>query len=228
MDIKSIGLRLKNWSLRWVRLLPFFSIYIIPPTLLSLGIFPSSWRYPVLIVMVLALTVFLIIRFYVYPKKRKFTWESLFYIWRSLGLRADNFKKSLAFNSIFSLVSIMAILAVYYAGWIPKREDPGLVFFALYVFISAPVQEFFFRSVVYWEMKEREMTKREYIIASSINFAYLHIFYGDFFTIAINVPLTFIAGFAWAWVYTKEQNFWTITLSHAMIGAIAIILGAIR
>lgn len=227
MYSESKELRHKNWLVRWIRLVPFFSIYLIPPSLLSQGMFSPYWRYPILLMMVAALTMYCIFRVYIIPKQ-KFTWRSLLIIWYQLGLRKDNFKKSLMLNIVFSFVSIMAIIAVYLAGWIPKREDPGLTFFILYVFISAAVQEFFFRPVVFWEMKSRGMTDWEFIIASSLNFAYLHIFYGDLFTIAINVPLTFVAGFAWAWIYTKQQNFWTLTLSHASVGAIAIVLGAIR
>lgn len=228
MRTKSAPKDPKQWLLRWIRLLPFFSIYVIPPTLLSQGFFSPWWRYPILIMMVIALTIYCVYRVYIVPK-RQFTWESLLAVWYSLGLRKENFKKSLMLNMAFSFLSMVAIIFVYVMGWIPKRNDPpDVLFFCLYVFLSAPVQEFFFRSVVYWEMDSRGMTNNEYILASSLNFAYLHIFYGDFFTIAINVPLTFIAGFAWAWVYTKEQNFWTITLSHASLGAIAIALGAIR
>ncbi len=224
--------RQKNWLLRWIQLLPFFSIYLIPPTLLSQGFFSPGWRYPILIMMVIALTIYCIFRFFIIPKREltiKSLSESFPVICHELGLRKKNFIRSLKLNMIFSFVSMLAIIIVYVMGWIPKRIDPpDLVFFCLYVFLSAPIQEFFFRSVVYWEMDTRGMKNNEYILASALNFAYLHIFYGDFFTIAINVPLTFIAGFAWAWVYSKEQNFWTITLSHASLGAIAIALGAIR
>jgi hypothetical protein len=69
--------------------------------------------------------------------------------------------------------------------------------------------------------------KRWILLLSSLSFCFLHIIYRHPPLLIIAFTIAFTSGLAWSAIFTKWPNIWSITLSHALLGALAISLGAI-
>ncbi len=201
----------------------FLSIFVVPPILLRLRILPFSWRYYVLGAMIILVTVYYAFRLYILPK-RKFKLKRFMLILRTLGLRTDNLIPAFKANFIFSATAVAAMFCLYGVGLSPKRALPdNLLLFVIFYIGSALVQEFWFRCVFYAEFKYRKISDFWFVVISSLNFAYLHIFFKDTPTMIV----TLIGGVAWGIIYAKYPNFWTIALSHLILGVAALLFGFI-
>lgn len=184
--------------------------YYVPVLLLWFGIIPFKFRFYVLIMLAIVLAA------YSYSRKHSL---------HELGFRIDNLKKSLFLNSIFALLILGALITFYYLGAIRQPTVPGWKWFYLfYVLISAPAQEFLFRSVLFAELRKSNFSSAFLqIVITSITYSFLHIIYNDWITLIV----TLLMGIIWGAVYYKIQNFWGIAFSHAVLGAISISIGLI-
>lgn len=185
-------------------------LYYLPPLLLAIGILRFTWRFEILAAMTIVM---------------------LAYDWRhglglkELGFRRDTLKGSLLLNLSASLLLAIVLLLSFKAGLIRAPLVPGWkLFFAYYLFISGPSQEFLFRSNLFALMKRNNFEGPAIqILVSSITFSFLHIFYWD----PIVLVVTFIIGVLWGGIYYKYPNFWGVAFSHSILGATAIMVGLI-
>jgi uncharacterized protein len=93
-----------------------------------------------------------------------------------------------------------------------------------YVFVSSPAQEFLYRSIVFAEIGASPIRNTALIVVvSALNFSFLHLLYHDVLTLFV----TFIMGSIWGIIYVKYPNFWGVSLSHAVVGAVSIFVGLI-
>jgi hypothetical protein len=184
--------------------------YYLPIFLVWSGVIPFAYRYHVLIGMTLIMVVYAIIR------RRS---------WRALGFRRDTLPVSLAWNIGLSLVFGGALLALYFAGLIRQPTIPSWnLFFVFYIFISSPAQEFLFRSMVFAEMAAAGLTSGlVQVLLSAVTFCSLHIIYRDPLTLGV----TLFMGLVWGFIYFRAPNFYGVTLSHAVLGAISIAVGLV-
>src|SRR5882762_4268835 len=107
-------------------------VYYLPPILLWVGVIPFGLRFYVLIAMTIIMAAYSHIRGF-----------SL----RDLGFRKDTLASSLFWNGILSIVFVVLMFLAYQAGWVRKPTIPSWsLFFAFYVLVSSPSQEFLFRS----------------------------------------------------------------------------------
>ena len=184
--------------------------YYLPVLLIWLGIIEFEYRFRVLIILALLLAVYSFIR-----------GHSLF----ALGLRADNLKNSFLLNAVWSFVLLAFLLTAFFAGAIRRPSVPDWEwFFLFYIFVSAPAQEFIFRSVLFAELDKAGIRSAFWqISATSLTYCFLHIIYNDWLTLAV----TFAMGVVWGIIYYKNPNFWGVAFSHAVLGAVSILVGLV-
>ncbi|ACD90554.1 Abortive infection protein [Chlorobium limicola DSM 245] len=192
-------------------LILLFLLYYIPVILLVSGAVPFSFRWMVLAV------VFLISLLLSRLKG---------YRAEELGIRVSNLKQSLLANTLFIICIVALFLLLDDTDVLTiKAEPPKTFFFFFYVLISSPLQEFLFRSFLFAEMNRSGITRASaQVVVSAASFAFLHIIYLDAFT----TLATFAAGLVFAGIYRKYPNLAGVSLSHAVIGTLAILAGIAR
>jgi uncharacterized protein len=142
-----------------------------------------------------------------------------------LGFRIDNLQGSLIWNLFFCLIGAVGLYATYKAG-IQKPNNPihPLSMYVFYIVFLGPIQEVIFRGVLFAEMKRIGISDQRWmILMSTLSFSFLHIIYN-------HPPLliiTFASGLAWGIIFAKRPNIWGISLSHSLLGALAMFLGII-
>lgn len=184
--------------------------YYLPPLLLWAGVLPFAWRFQILAIVTAAMIV--------YDYRLGFSLKEL-------GFRRDTLKASLIFNIAASVLLVIAMIASFDNGLIRTPTVPSWkLFFAYYLLISAPSQEFLFRSNLFALMKRVGVGGMVPQIAiSAVTYSFLHIIYNDPITLAA----TFVVGLMWGWVYHTYPNFWGVALSHSVLGLLSIKLGVI-
>ena len=184
--------------------------FYTPVTLIWLDVIPFRYRF-FLAFIVMALTI-------PYILKRGFNWSEL-------GFRRDTLKGSLKWNLGVTFFFLVLLYGFYKAGWIELAQVrlwPFFLFF--YILVLTPVQEFFFRSVLFAEMKKvRARNPLPIIALSSLSYGFLHVIYQK----PAMLVATLLMGLVWGCIYYKYPNFWGVTISHALLGAVAITAGMI-
>lgn len=186
------------------------AVLYVPVTLLWTGVIPFHYRF---VVTFLGMAVII-----VYAVARKLNWSDL-------GFRSDTLKKSLLWNIAVSLLFLTIIYILYRTGIIGTVSAPiWPLFFIFYIFILSPAQEFFFRSVLFAELRKiPHRTPWVVIIFSSVSFCFLHVIYQH----PILMAITLLMGIVWGIIYYRYPNFWGVVLSHALLGTAAFAMGLI-
>jgi hypothetical protein len=142
-----------------------------------------------------------------------------------LGIRSDTLKGSLALNITATLLLIAFIYLTFMAGLIrPPTLPGGKLFFAYYLLISSPSQEFLYRSNFFaLARRSRFGGPGLRVVASAVTYSFLHVIYRDPITLAA----TFAAGLLWGWIYHRCPNFGGVAFSHAALGTVSILVGLI-
>lgn len=183
--------------------------YLLPIILLSLGYLPFSSRHVVIFFIGIILIAYAI------DKNIKPA---------DLGLRKDNLKLSLVLNLAFVVVAILAAILGIWSGLLSKVNYEGTILFAFYyVLISAPIQEFIFRSLMFYELGLFFKNKIAKVLISASIFAFAHAMYHSWQVLAV----TFVLGVCLGVIYLKKPNFWGVSLAHALVGIVAIFLGVV-
>lgn len=193
------------------RELAAFSVlfYLIPIVLLSLGYIPFEARHVILLIMGLVLVAYSIAKG-VKPRK--------------LGFRKDNLRSSLFWNFIISIGAVSLMYFLYRLNILTAVNYEGsIAFLIFYIFISVPIQEYIFRSLMIYEIGI--FTKNRYALVgiSTVMYSLSHAMYHSWQVIGV----TLIMGIIWGFMYLKRPNFWGIALSHAIIGAAAVFIGIV-
>ena len=185
-------------------------VYGAPPLLIFTGAVPFGFRFPALLITTVIVLVYVL-------------WEghSLF----SLGFRKDNLKGSLAMNGCITVVALLAMAALYFLDMIRIPTIPQWRwFFAFYVLLSCPAQEFLYRGALFAEMDRAGISSRVLRIAiSSAAYCFLHIIYKDSITLGVSLFI----GIIWGSAYSYSRNFWGVALSHCILGTASILVGLI-
>lgn len=184
-------------------------LYQLPVFLLFLKIIDYKYRYVLLFIFTFILFV------YTYSQR---------YNLRDLGFRIDNIRKDIIINLTFCLIIVLALILSDQFGLIRNPTIPDWkLFFIFYVFISSPLQEFLFRSLVFHELKLFGLGNVGQIIISTINFSLMHIIYHDWLTYLSAL----FAGLCLGLIYWKTKSIYGISFSHAVIGAVSIYVGLV-
>lgn len=185
-------------------------LYYLPPLLLQLGWLKFGWRFQILALMTSIMATYVWVRGF-----------SL----KELGFRTDTLKGSLVLNAIVTLPLVVVMLLSFEAGLIRDPTPPmwGL-FFAHYVFVSSPSQEFLFRSNLFALMRRSNIERPALqILLSAATFSFMHVVYNDPLTLLVTLAI----GLLWGAIYYKYPNFWGVALSHAAVGAVAVKVGVV-
>ncbi|MCK5832874.1 CPBP family intramembrane metalloprotease [bacterium] len=144
---------------------------------------------------------------------------------KKLGLRFDNLRQSLIWNTI-ALLLVLAFIFAIFAENIFQRQEKEFFnhFYLIYVLLIVPVQEFIFRGFVFAELDKAGIKgQAAQIIISAILFSYVHIIYRN----PIFLVATFLLGIIWGITYNRHPNIIGTMASHAIIGIISFYLGIV-
>jgi len=191
-------------------LIPLFLVYFVPITLLWAGVIDYEYRFTLLMTIAGAGVLYAL-------------WSGMSKI--ELGIRTDNFKASLAWNLGFVALIGGLILLLYAFNMIREATVPDWKwFFFFYIFISSPAQEWVYRSIVFAKLRRTGIrNSTALVLISAANYSYMHVFYHD----VITLVTTFGIGIVWGIIYFKIPNWYSVSISHAVLGAISIAVGLI-
>ena len=141
-----------------------------------------------------------------------------------LGLRGEGWKRSLILLAPVTAIIAVATAIAYLIGGSRYSPAEGLLFFAFYVLISCPVQEFLYRGALAAAGSKFNIPISIQIIGASALYSFVHIIYRDLLTLAF----TFLIGLIWYGLYLKARNLLGVSLSHAVLGIATISLGLVN
>lgn len=194
----------KERELVWVQIL---YLYIIPVLLLYFKILPGNLR--AILLFGIALLLIGIV------KHAKWTYADL-------GIRRD-FMKDIIPYTLFTIGGIMFL--VWLSQVVPHspflRWWSNVKFLLLFVPLSV-LQEIIFRGIL-MNMLERAFKSPIFIILLNASvFAMMHVIYLNSVFV---LPMTFIAGVGFAWMYYQYKNLPLISIAHTILNFTAMILG---
>ena len=182
-------------------------IFILPVALLYFNVVSSDWR--VFLLALCSLFIYGIIR------HEKWTHEDM-------GLN-NNFKKYLLPYIIFTIVSVGLIFFIdSKIGFESIRHKPVLLEKLLLFLPISFFQEFAFRAFLIHRLKLISKSNLTIIGINVILFTLIHVIYPS---LNVILPVTFIGGIFFAWLYIKYPNFLLISLSHSAVNITAVLLG---
>jgi membrane protease YdiL (CAAX protease family) len=186
----------------------YFSILLVllftPALLIWSEIIPFRYRFHTLLCILAGFLTFCLIRRYSFYE---------------LGFRTDNFRHSLGWNLLFCVFGAAGLYLISRAGIVkPAHSDYFLWSYGLYIFLLGPVQEIVFRGILFAEMKRIRIFNRIwFLLLTTLSSCFLHIIYNHPPLLAI----TFASGLIWGLIFIRWPNIWTISLSHSLLGALA-------
>ena len=126
----------------------------------------------------------------------------------------------------YSLFTIGGVLFLVWLASIVPHEPflkwwQNVRFLLLFIPLSI-LQEIIFRGIL-MNMLKRAFSNPIFIIGLNAGvFALMHVIYLNFIFV---LPMTFIAGIGFAWMYYKYENLVLISIAHTILNFTAMILG---
>jgi len=140
-----------------------------------------------------------------------------------MGIRYDNFKKALPFYLVFVIVGALTLFFLDYKLTMPDIDTSSSLARTWIFFIPVSFfQEFAFRSFLIPMLKKLYDNKYIVILINAILFTLIHIIFPN---LGIGLPLAFVSGIFFAWLYIKYPNLILISLAHSVLNIIAVLLG---
>lgn len=182
-------------------------IFLAPILLLRWGVVPLSLRIPTLVFVTLCVVGIVM-------RER---WS-----WSDLGFRTIT-RHSTALYGVGTIVGVCGIYL--YAQSIGLQFTPNRDFFVLLLATFIPIsffQEFLYRGFLVHMLQKVYDDVATILLYNALLFTVLHIIYP--FPYA-TLPLTFVGGLFFSWLYLQEKNIFLITFSHAVLNFVALSLG---
>lgn len=194
----------KQKELVWVQVL---YLYVVPVLLIYYGIVPPAFRF--LLLLCVALLLLGII------KRDSWTYADM-------GVQRA-YMRDIVPYSLFTLGGVGFIVwlgqvvphAPFYGWWENAK------FLLLFIPISV-LQEVIFRGVLMNMLRRAFMSPVFVILMNAAVFALIHVIY---LNSTFVLPLTFIGGIGFAWMYYQYPNLILISISHTILNFTAMILG---
>lgn len=184
-------------------------LYILPVVLILTKVIPFSDRF-----LVLTITGVLIIGLAMLNEIAL----------ADLGFNHQNLLP--AIKDILPVTIISSVLMIIFYlnhGMRIDNTDITWYFYLFYISLSSPLQEFLYRSYLFNRLAQIQLNQGSIIIITAILYSFAHSIYQDLTT----VLLSLIIGLYWAYHYNRFKNFYSITLSHTILGIIAILTGSV-
>ena len=194
----------KEREIVWLQIL---YLYLIPILLLYYKVIPGNFR----------ILMLLIVTLLIYGIARYENWNS-----NDFGIRKD-WKKYFWPYFIFTIVGVVSLylIAQFNIGKPFLNWWKNVRFLLLFIPLSA-LQELLFRGIL-MNMLRRVFSSPIFIILLNAGvFAIMHVIYLNSMFV---LPLTFIAGLGFAWMYYKYRNLILISITHTILNFVAMILG---
>lgn len=119
---------------------------------------------------------------------------------------------------------VVAVTLVAYAmGAFRRLPTETWGFYLFYIGISSPAQEFLFRASLSHLLTSLLANRHAKVFISSVLYSLVHIIYRDPATLVI----TFLMGLVWGYSYERYRNLAGVSASHAVLGLISILTGAV-
>jgi membrane protease YdiL (CAAX protease family) len=128
-----------------------------------------------------------------------------------------------ALKDILPITLICAVLSILYYHFYGARIDNSGIpvhFYIFYILISAPLQEFLYRSYIFYILLEVKLS-HYFLIVSSVLYALAHVIYNDIPTVVMSL----VVGIYWSYHYERFKNLYSIAFSHIVLGIVAIATG---
>jgi uncharacterized protein len=191
-----------------LKITQIFIIFVLPVFLLYFHIIPLGWRMILLLISAL----------FIYGIIRKEEWS-----YEKMGLRHDNFKKAFPFYLFFTAIGVFLLFLLDTKFGMPNVETKKYILQTWIFFIPISFfQEFAFRTFLMERLKEIYDNKFLIILINAVLFTLIHTIYPN---LGIGLPLAFISGVFFAWLYIKYPNLVLISISHAILNITAVLLG---
>ncbi|MCX6755993.1 MAG: type II CAAX endopeptidase family protein [Candidatus Nomurabacteria bacterium] len=188
-------------------LVQIFYLFLLPIFLLYFHIIPGSYRFIILASVALMLMGII----------HKSQWTL-----SDIGFKKD-WKSDL---KVYFLFTVGGLFFLYWlASIVPHSPfldwDDNKKFLILFAPISI-LQEVIFRGILI-KMLLKAFNRIEIVILiNAVVFTLMHVIYLNAIFV---LPLTFIAGVAFAWMYIYKPNIVLISISHTILNFVAMILG---
>jgi membrane protease YdiL (CAAX protease family) len=191
-------------------LLEIVYLFIVPVVLIYLKVIPYSWR--LLVLLGVSLLIMSIIRYQQWTKVQ-------------LGLTRIVRFRSVAVWGTLTLAGIVAIVS--YAQWfgfeplalLQWEKSWRLLLFFIPLSI---LQEVAYRAFLTERLREVGFSMGHRVLLNALLFTLLHIIYPY---AAITLPIAFIGGFLFAWLYERYQSLVLACIAHAVLNFTAVLFG---
>ena len=195
---------LREREIVWVQIL---YLYLIPTLLLYFKVIPGDLRAFLLFgIAILLLGI---------VKHARWTYSDM-------GIH-KNFMKDIIPYSIFTVGGVLFL--VWLAQVVPHSPFlkwwENAKFLLLFIPLSV-IQEIVFRGILMKMLRHVFSSPVFVIILNAGVFAFMHVIY---LNSTFVLPMTFIAGIGFAWMYYKYKNLVLISISHTILNFVAMILG---
>ncbi len=194
----------KEREIVWVQILYLF---LIPTLLLYFKVIPGDLR-AVLLFSVAILLLGIV-------KHAKWTYEDM-------GIHKEYMQDIIPY-SIFTVAGVLFL--IWLAQVVPHEPFlnwwKNIKFLLLFIPLSV-IQEIVFRGVLMKMLQKVFSNPLFVIVLNSLVFAFMHVIYLNSMFV---LPMTFIAGLGFAWMYYKYKNLILISASHTVLNFVAMILG---
>lgn len=182
-------------------------IFIVPVLLLNLNIIPRRFYLLVLFFCIICVVVLVI-------NER---WSL-----KILNIRTDNLKNTFVPYFIFTILGCGFLVLM--AAILHKEKiitNPWMLLLGWSIPIGL-VQEFLYRGFLIPKIKKIYSSLVVVVLLNGAIFSFLHILYKP---LSIVLPITFVAGIFFAWLYIKFPNLLILSLSHGILNFVAIWYG---
>ena len=194
----------KEREIVWLQIL---YLYLIPILLLYYKVVSSNFR----------IILLLLVAFLTYGITRYEKWTAV-----DFGIQSD-WKKYFWHYLIFTIAGVIFLLVMEefeigkpFLNWWKNAK-----FLLLFIPLSV-LQELVFRGVLMNMFKRVFRSQAFIIILNASIFSLMHIIY---LNSTFVLPVTFVAGIGFAWIYYKYPNLILISISHTILNFTGMILG---
>ncbi|HAE36568.1 MAG: hypothetical protein UR85_C0004G0094 [Candidatus Nomurabacteria bacterium GW2011_GWF2_35_66] len=182
-------------------------LFVIPTLLLYFKVLSGNFRF--LLLVGVAILLFGIVKY------AKWTYADM-------GIRRD-FMKDIVPYSFFTVGGVLFL--IWLAQIVPHNPFlnwwTNIKFLILFIPLSI-IQEIVFRGILMNMLKRAFISPAFIILINSLVFALMHVIYLNSMFV---LPMTFIAGVGFAWMYYQYENLPLISIAHTILNFTAVILG---
>ncbi len=201
--------RSENKALREQRALQIFAIFIVPPLCIYFNVLNKDWR--LMILFVATILLFGIIR------KEQWTLSDL-------GITSRTPLKYLLPYLVATLAAVTLI--VQFSEEIlpfgPEADWWHRSHFLWIFLVISFLQEFAFRGFLMPALRDLFSHRITVIVSNAALFSFMHIMYP--FPV-VSLPLAFLAGLLFAFLYDRYPSLVLVTLCHAVLNFTAVLYG---